>query len=141
MDSGAFHYNLDSVFTQAVLESDFEGLRLLAFRNYAFRGDDRLEAFVKKAFRKGQVEPLSLLRSLGYDLSRALQEKEHSELQNEGSVTVDFLGSRNAYRFSLLELATTSYAEKKVQQLCKQRTQLYKAARRKPITSLTKVKA
>lgn len=114
-----------------MLESDFEGLRLLAARKYVFASrDPRLDAFVRKALKKGRVEPLSLLRSLGYDLEQEVQEARQQglcELLHEGSVTVDFLGSRNSFRFSLLELATSSYAEKKVHQLCKQRTHLYKA--------------
>lgn len=141
LDSEAFQYNLDSVFTQAVLESDFKGLRLLAERNYSFqafrhqaRNSDvqRLTSFVRKALKKGYVDKLSLLRSLHYDLQQDLQESAAitggiaEQLQSEGSITVDFLGSRNSFRFSMLELATSNYAEQKIQDLCKLRSFLYK---------------
>lgn len=141
LDSGAFQYNLDSVFTEAVLESDFKGLRLLAERRYSFaafrhqahsRDVQRLTSFVRKALKKGYVDKLSLLRSLHYDLQQDLQESAAitggiaEQLQSEGSITVDFLGSRNTFRFSMLELATSNYAEQKIQDLCKLRIFLYK---------------
>lgn len=142
LDSGAFQYNLDSVFTEAVLESDFKGLRLLAERSYSFaafrhqarnsRDVQRLTAFVRKALKKGHVDKLSLLRSLHYDLQQDLQESAAitggiaEQLQSEGSITVDFLGSRNTFRFGMLELATSNYAEQKIQDLCKLRIFLYK---------------
>ncbi|CAK9101779.1 unnamed protein product [Durusdinium trenchii] len=137
MDSGAFRYNLDSVFTEAVLDSDFEGLRMLAERKYTFNQQDfaasdaRLTSFVQKALRKGYVDKLSLLRSLRYDLDQEVQlclakGGVAEQLLSEGSITVDFLGSRNSFRFSMLDLATTSYAEKKIHSLCKHRIYLYK---------------
>ncbi|CAK9041070.1 Damage response protein 1, partial [Durusdinium trenchii] len=143
MDSGAFRYNLDSVFTEAVLDSDFEGLRMLAERTDGARTIPVLDArfvlycgcvaiIMQQALRKGYVDKLSLLRSLRYDLDQVYVQLclakggVAEQLLSEGSITVDFLGSRNSFRFSMLDLATTSYAEKKIHSLCKHRIYLYK---------------
>ncbi|CAE7824492.1 unnamed protein product [Symbiodinium sp. CCMP2592] len=128
-----FQYNLDRVFTEAVLHTDFEGLRLLAQRNYGFgssRGDSRLKAFVHEALRSAHIERLSLLRVLNYDISEDIEEcrarGDLGQLLSEGSITVDFLGSRASFRFPLMDLATSSYAEVQMTDLCKQRETLYK---------------
>jgi len=142
LETDAFRYNLHSIFTEAVLESDFQGLRLLAERRYPFaefkqnarssHDAQRLAAFVRKALERGYVDKLSLLRSLQYDLQQELRETGAiaggiaEQLNSEGSITVDFLGSRNTFRFTMLELATTAYAEQKIQDLCKHRIFLYK---------------
>ncbi|CAJ1413050.1 unnamed protein product [Effrenium voratum] len=131
---GAFQYNLEVVFTEAVLHSDYEGLRLLAERKFAFgsaKGDARLKPFVQEALSKGSVERLSLLRSLRYSLAEDLLECTArggiaEQLLSEGSIYVDFLGSRNSFRFSMLDLATSAYAENQVDALCKHRASLYK---------------
>eukprot|EP00439_Symbiodinium_sp_Y106_P066694 s2732_g10.t3 len=128
-----FQYNLDRVFTEAVLHTDFEGLRLLAQRNYGFgssRGDSRLKAFVQEALRSAHIERLSLLRVLNYDISEDIEEGrargDLGQLLSEGSITVDFLGSRASFRFPLMDLATSAYAEVQMTDLCKQRETLYK---------------
>eukprot|EP00913_Durusdinium_trenchii_P022648 g21271.t1 len=171
MDSGAFRYNLDSVFTEAVLDSDFEGLRMLAERTDGARTipvwtpflfidtifpssyfswnrslitifrlepsnlpsqvlDARFVLYcgcvaiiMQQALRKGYVDKLSLLRSLRYDLDQEVQlclakGGVAEQLLSEGSITVDFLGSRNSFRFSMLDRAIHS--------LCKHRIYLYK---------------
>ncbi|CAE7780996.1 unnamed protein product [Symbiodinium sp. CCMP2456] len=128
-----FQYNLDRVFTEAVLHTDFEGLRLLAQRNYGFgssRGDSRLKVFVQEALRTAHIERLSLLRVLKYDISEDVEEcrarGDLGQLLSEGSITVDFLGSRASFRFPLMDLATSAYAEVQMTDLCKQRETLYK---------------
>ncbi|CAE7949402.1 unnamed protein product, partial [Symbiodinium sp. KB8] len=128
-----FQYNLDRVFTEAVLHTDFEGLRLLAQRNYAFgssRGDSRLKVFVQEALRTAHIERLSLLRVLNYDISEDVEEcrarGDLGQLLSEGSITVDFLGSRSSFRFPLMDLARSAYAEVQITDLCKQRETLYK---------------
>ncbi|CAE7238542.1 unnamed protein product [Symbiodinium pilosum] len=118
---------------KAVLHTDFEGLRLLAQRRYSFgsvRGDRRLKAFVQEALQKAHVERLSLLRVLSYDISEDIEEcrsrGDLAQLLSEGSITVDFLGSRVSFRFPLMDLATTAYAEVQMTDLCRHRETLYK---------------
>ncbi|CAE8630299.1 unnamed protein product, partial [Polarella glacialis] len=118
----------------AVVQSDLDGLKLLASRDYDFTSvtrHPRLSSMAREALRSGSVAKLSLLRAVRYnlteDLAACVARSERSEkLTRDGFILVDFLGSRNIYRRPMLEFATTDYAERQIERLCSRRESLYK---------------
>lgn len=129
-----FEYNFDSICVEAILHSDFDGLQLLAERNYNFTSvqkNPQLVAFARRALQKGTIEHFFLLRAVSFNIQEVLEEVVArgdlcERLSVDRSIMVDFLGTGLSYRCNELDFATTDFVERQLADLCRSVESLYK---------------
>lgn len=122
-----FHYNLQSICLQALRCEDFDGLELLARRNFNFatlHANSQLAELRGEAFRLGKLSRLNMLRSLG--LASEARPQLGPDMNIVRFLMIDFQGARLSFRCTGEELALTEYVDQQLAAQCVTKEHLYR---------------